>query len=67
MGSLGTGATGGFELPHESWEPNPGPLEEQPVFLIKAIAAASNLYGILHASHNKTEQKPRLPDTGTSQ
>jgi hypothetical protein len=30
----GTGVTDGWELPYGCWELNPGPLEEQQVFLI---------------------------------
>ena len=32
-GSPGTGATGGCEPPCRCWEPNLGPLQEQPVLL----------------------------------
>lgn len=39
----GTGDTGSCDLPCESWDPNPGPLEEQPVFLTRAITAAPSL------------------------
>lgn len=43
IGFPGPGATSSFELSHESWELNPGPLEEQRVLLTRAITTAPNL------------------------
>lgn len=44
--SPGTGATYGCELPYGCWEPNPGPLDEQPV-LSTAEHLSSPILGIL--------------------
>ena len=41
--SLGTGVTGGCELPCGCWELNPGPLEEQPVLVTTEPSLQPNL------------------------
>lgn len=67
IGCPGTGSTGSCELPCESWDPNPGPQEEQPVFLTRAITAAPSLDSTFMYHIIKQDKNQDFQTLGTNQ